>query len=84
MISYYRAELVRQRNMLQSIWLYQFGPVLPGISVFFWGMAQPNPADFPWQITSVVIVPFLVVFAMNLNAARKIQVEINKLDQEIE
>lgn len=83
LISYYRAELVRQRNMLRSIWLYQFGPVLPGISVFFWGMAQPNPADFPWQITSVVIVPFLVVFAMNLNTARRIQIEINKLNQEI-
>ncbi len=81
---YYRSELMRQRNMLRNIWLYQFGPVLPGMSVFFWGMAQPNPADFPWQVTSVVIVPFLVVLGMNLNAARKIQIEINKLNQEIE
>jgi hypothetical protein len=83
-IIYYRSELMRQRNMLRSIWLYQFCPLLPGISIFFWGMAQPNPADFPWQITSVVIVPFLVVLAMNLNTARKIQIEINKLNQEIE
>lgn len=83
-IHYYRAELTRQRDVLRSLWLYQFAPVLPGIGVFFWGMAQPNPADFPWQITSVVLVPFLVVIAMNLNTARKIQIEINKLDQEFE
>jgi len=83
-IIYYRSELMRQRNMLRSIWLYQFCPLLPGISIFFWGMAQPNPADFPWQVTSVIIVPFLVVLGMNLNTARKIQIEINKLNQEIE
>ena len=80
---YFRQELVRQRDLLRGIWLSQFVPLLPGFGLFFWGMAQPNPADFPWQITSVLIIPFALVIAMNLRAAQKLQMEIDKLDLQI-
>ena len=82
-VIYFRQELVRQRDLLRGIWLSQFVPLLPGFGLFFWGMAQPNPADFPWQITSVLIIPFAVVIAMNLRTAQKLQMEIDKLDQQI-
>jgi hypothetical protein len=80
---YVRQELVRQRDLLRGIWLSQFVPLLPGFGLFFWGMAQPNPADFPWQITAVIIIPFVVVFVMNVRTAQKLQIEIDKLDQQI-
>lgn len=51
------------------------------MSVFIWGLAQPNPADFPWWITSVIILPFIVVIALNFFAAKKIQSKIDQLDQ---
>ena len=80
-ITYFREELVRQRDALRTVWLWYVGPVVPGIGVFIWGMAEPNPADFPWQITSVFIVPFIVVIAMNFFAAHRIQRKIGQLDQ---
>jgi hypothetical protein len=80
-LSYYREQLVRQRDLLRSVWLWYIGPLVPGFCVMFWGMAQPNPADFPWQITAVIIVPCMVVIAMNVRVAKQIQGEIDKLDQ---
>lgn len=78
--SYFREELLRQRNALRSVWLW-LTPTMLGLSLFFWGMAQPKPAEFPWWIMSVIYVPVLVVIGMNFVAARKIQRKINQLDQ---
>jgi hypothetical protein len=79
-MTYFREELVRQRDVLRHVWTWLI-PAALGMGVFFWGLAQPNPADFPWQITSVVIIPFIVVIAMNFFAAHRIQGKINQLDQ---
>lgn len=79
---YYRQELERQQKALRHLWLGQICPVVPGIGFFVWGMAQPNPAIFPWEITAVFIVPFAVVFGMNLRTANKIQAELNRLNKE--
>ncbi|CUI02789.1 hypothetical protein [Massilia antarctica] len=78
---YLREELVRQRDAVRDVWLWHILPVVPGMFVFFWGMAQPDPMDFPWRITSVVIVPCIVVAAMNVKAARALQRQIDQLDQ---
>lgn len=77
---YFREELVRQRDALRNIWLWMLPTVL-GVSIFFWGWAQPNPEDFPWLITSVIIVPFFIVIAMNFIAAHRLQRKIDQLDQ---
>jgi len=79
-MTYFREELVRQRDALRSV-LWYVGPILPGMSVFVWGMAQPNPADFPWQVTSVFIIPVVVVVAMNFFAAHRLQRKIDQLDR---
>ncbi|MFZ6748026.1 hypothetical protein [Undibacterium sp. Ren11W] len=79
-LTYFRDELMRQRDALRNLWLWMI-PTLLGMSVFFWGWAQPDPADFPWSITSVIIVPFGIVIVMNFLAAHKLQAKINQLDQ---
>ena len=79
-MTYFREDLARQRDSLRSV-LWYIGPTLLGMSVFVWGMAQPNPADFPWQVTSVFIVPVVVVVAMSFFAAHRLQRKIDQLDQ---
>jgi hypothetical protein len=77
---YFREELVRQRDALRSV-LWYIAPSLLGMSVFMWGMAQPNPADFPWQVISVFIIPIVVVIAMHFFTAHRLQRKIDQLDQ---
>ena len=79
-LTYFREELVRQRDVLRNVWSWLILPMV-GMSVLFWGMAQPNPADFPWSITSVIFIPCIVVIGMNFLAAHKIQRKIYRLDQ---
>lgn len=80
-IAYLRRELERQRDALRSVWLWYIGPTVPGMSVFVWALAHENPADFPWEITLIFIVPTLAVVAMNLLAAQKLQQKIDQLDR---
>jgi len=48
---------------------------------YFLGMAEASMADFPWRISSVIYIPFLLVFAMNFHTAYKLQKKIDQLDQ---
>jgi hypothetical protein len=79
-MTYFREELARQRDALRSV-LWYIAPSFPGMSVFMWGMAQPNPADFPWQVTSVFIIPVVVVVAIHFFAAHRLQRKIDQLNQ---
>ncbi|MES2320961.1 MAG: hypothetical protein V4633_01730 [Pseudomonadota bacterium] len=80
-VAYFRAELVRQRDALRSIWLWYISPAVPGISVLLWGMAESDPSGFPWwPMAAMFVLPFGVAFWMNLAAARKMQRKIDELD----
>lgn len=80
-VEYFRAELVHQRDALRAIWLWGIAPAVPGIAVLVWGMAEQDPSGFPWMpMVAMFVVPFGVVFWMNLAAARKMQQKIDDLD----
>jgi hypothetical protein len=79
--AYLRHQLVRQRDALRTVWRWYIGPTVPGTTVFIWGLAQPDPAGFPWVIAWMLIVPMLVVIAMNLRAAGQLQQKIDELDR---
>ena len=82
-ITYFRQELARQRHTLRYLWLWYVGAIAPGIGVILWGLAQPNPADFPWGfMLALFAVPLTIVIGMNLLAARKIQRKIEQLDHQ--
>ncbi|WP_332856550.1 hypothetical protein [Duganella sp. S19_KUP01_CR8] len=76
-----RMELVRQRDLLRGLWLWCMLPCTPGIALLLWGMAQPDPSQFPWQMVALMAVPFIVVIVMNHLTARKLQARIAQLDQ---
>lgn len=79
-VTYFSEELARQRDFLRNTWKLLM-PTFVGMGLLFWGMAQPDPTDFPWSMTLLVIVPFIVVFAMGFFEAHKLQKKIDELDQ---
>ena len=80
-VDYFRAELVRQRDAVQAIWLWGIIPPMPGIAVLVWGMAEKDPSSFPWlPMLAMFLVPSGVVLWMNLKMARKMQDKIDEID----
>lgn len=87
---HYRAELVRQRDMLASVWRWYIGPIVPGMLAFFaavaWASARATgdiQAAFPGL---ALLVPILGVFwlvgRINAAGARRLDAEIAELDSE--
>jgi len=81
---YYRRELVRQRDALQSIWKWYLGPMVPGLVVFLLGAAlQTPPAAHKQEWISITITFGIVVFggvwALNAWGVRKLQRKIDEL-----
>ena len=81
-LDFYRSELVRQRDLLRSIWLWYIGPFVTGFIVFGWGTADMSP-DRPqggwWNAVPMAVI-FLVVMGLNWRAARKLQRQVDELD----
>ncbi|CAN7570093.1 hypothetical protein LJR289_004051 [Pseudoduganella sp. LjRoot289] len=83
---FHRAELVRQRDALRSVWLWYIGPFLPGMAVFRWGVETQLDASAPfargWQANLLIAGVLLAIAILNLYAARKMQRQIDRLDAE--
>lgn len=82
---FHRAELVRQRDALRSVWLWYVAPLVPGMLVFRWGVnTNPDPSlPFArgWAADASIAAVILVVILLNLYGARKLQRQIDLLDQ---
>jgi hypothetical protein len=79
-VDYFRAELIRQRDGLRSVWLWGVAPFLPGTSLIVYGMGHQHGGVLPWQIPAMFVVPTLVAIWMHFAHARKIQHKIDALD----
>ncbi len=86
---FHRAELVRQRDALRTVWSWYLAPFVPGILVFLGGTAfSPDlPAPF-WAKASVFAMGLAFVAALfgaigliNMRAAKRLDAEIAKLDR---
>jgi hypothetical protein len=79
----YRAQLVRQRDAMRSVWLWYILPLLPGYELFIWSrrvaMAMSGGG---WWIYALMPALGAVVVALNLYGARKLKREIDHLDRE--
>ncbi len=77
-IEFHRRELVRQRDLLRSVWLWYIGPFVPGIVVFGIGVTPHHAAGSWWNA-----VPFLSIFGvimwLNYRAAQKLDRQIAEL-----
>ena len=93
-IQFQRRELVRQRDLLQSVWLWYLGPLVPGMAVLvLWfvlaGRSNPamskNPA-IPVFVASVYVLfvgaVFFVIGRLNAKGAQKLQRQIDELDEQ--
>jgi Flp pilus assembly protein TadB len=83
-LAFHRAELVRQRDALRSVWRWYVAPFVPGMIVFRWGVETQLPPDMPFGRGMLVNVGIVLVLAavvlLNLYAARKLQRQIDRLD----
>jgi hypothetical protein len=88
-VDFYRKELERQRDLLRSVWLWCLLPFVPGLVVFHVGLLQqaleqPNASAHMGVIGAtyaVTVVLGAVVWKLNHWVARKLQREIDTLDQ---
>lgn len=77
-----RQQLAHQRDQLRGLWLWYVAPCMPGVALLLWGMAQPAPSDFPWQMVALLVLPFIGVIAINHLAARRLQARIDQLERD--
>ena len=86
-IEFQRRELERQRDLLSSVWSWYLGPLIPGMAVLIsaYGFANPGHVKYP----ALFVVPYAIVVAavfvgiakLNAKAARKLQKQIDELDE---
>jgi hypothetical protein len=82
-LAFHRAELVRQRDAVRSMWLWYLAPLAPGMIVTMAGMAMSKP-DAPLAAKLVMPVVTALVFVgvwlLNRRGARLLQRAIDDLD----
>jgi len=86
-IEFQRRQLVQQRDLVSSVWRWYLGPLVPGMAMLLVAFYRANPGHL--KNPAVVVVPeaifFAVVFVaiakLNARAARKLQRQIDELDE---
>lgn len=81
-----RAELLRQRDALRSVWRWYVAPFVPGIVVFRWGvetqMAGVGPFAHGVPANALIAAVLSALVALNWRMAGKLQKEIDRLDRD--
>jgi hypothetical protein len=80
LLDFHRSELVRQRDALRSVWRWYVAPSVPGMALFLCGRQIENGVWQPGVFVFVALVLAGVVL-LNHHAARRLQRQIDKLDQ---
>lgn len=87
LIEFQRRELVRQRDLLRSIWRWYLGPLVPGFALLIFAFGRANPAHYPFMglviavYVAVVAAVFFGIAMLNKIAARRLQRQIDELDE---
>ena len=80
-VEFHRRELVRQRDMLRSVWRWYVGPIIPGLVVFTAGSIPPHS---PVRVYLLLALFFLVTLGgivwLNRHAADRLDRQIAELD----
>ena len=79
-VEFYRAELVRQRDLSKDSWGYLL-PFVPGVALaLFGGGFEDRPTSQPIALVAFGVVLFLGIAWWNAHMARRLQNEIDALD----
>ena len=86
-VEFYRRQLVRQRDALQSVWKWYLSPLIPGLLVFTagipWGRPDPHRRSGAFYFAFIAIV-FLGIWWLNRRAAARLDRQIAELDSNTE
>jgi hypothetical protein len=89
-LAFHRAQLVRQRDALRTVWRWYLAPFVPGVALFLAAIYQIMHAHRSAAATlvgvglpaAVVIAVFVGIHFLNRAGARRLDREIAALDQE--
>jgi hypothetical protein len=80
---FHRSQLVRQRDLLRSVWLWYLLPFVPGLLLIQIGRAAGDPSR-PLRVVmsaTISVLVFLGIGWLNQRAARKLDREIEGLER---
>jgi hypothetical protein len=84
-LQFHRRELERQRDLLQNIWRWYLGPMIPGLLVIILaGLRDKGAKAHPTFVIVYMIVCSLFFYGvgrLNQRAARRLQRQIEQLDK---
>ncbi len=86
-VEYKRRELERQRDALNSVWRWYLGPLIPGLAVLIFAFGRANPGHlqhmglFAAIYAAVAAALFVGIAKLNSAGARRLQKEIDELDE---
>lgn len=90
LVDYHRRQLMRQRDMLRSVWLWYLLPFIPGMTLVMmgrWFQFHAPGRSLAWDheiillASAVVVLFFAIVWLINALAAMKLQRKIDELDK---
>ncbi len=86
-IEFQRRELMRQRDLLRGVWRWYLGPLIPGLVVLIasFGRTNAHQVKHPELIivtySILVAAVFLGIAKLNERGARRLQQQIDRLDE---
>lgn len=84
-LEFMREELSRQRDALNSVWLWYLAPFVPGMIVFRWGVESESAlsAHFAtgWIANVAMGAVFIGIGVLNKFSAKRLQKKIDELDE---
>jgi hypothetical protein len=85
-LEFHRRQLERRRDALRGVWVWNFGPLIPGLVLLFLGASLANPAHlrhalkFDALFAPVVALSFYLASRLTRIAARDFQRQIDELN----
>lgn len=91
-VGFYRAELVRQRTALATVWRWYIGPLLPGLLIFMiatWRIGfETRPPLVAAVVVAITLLPVAGIIGwihwLNRRAVRHFDAEIAELDRNLD
>ena len=82
-VAFLRGQLIRQRDLLRSVWLWYMLPLVPGMVLFLAAVARHVPPDRAWRVVAIggggMGVLLVGGHLLNRYAASRIQARIDAL-----
>jgi hypothetical protein len=81
-LEFYRKELEKQRDLLQDIWKWYLGPLIPGMAILVVGGILNAPPDRRWFSSTYAVfcvALFWGIGQFNFRAARRLSQQIEDL-----